>query len=114
MTSIALVVGLAILVQAVIGHVLPGVTRPDVFFGVTVDPAFRETDQARRILRRYRAMVWAGTLAALVPVLMFQRFFVVSLIPCRPAGCAGHCPSHGASAGPDRLSRPDPDQSVGP
>jgi len=39
-------------------HSIPGLTRPDLFFAVTVAPAFRGSSDAQRILRRYRAMVW--------------------------------------------------------
>lgn len=45
-------------------HSIPGLTRPDLFFAVTVAPAFRGSSDAQRILRRYRAMVWMTTLVA--------------------------------------------------
>ena len=45
-------------------HALPGWTRPDVFFAVTIDPAFRKSGAARAILVRYRMILWAGTAVA--------------------------------------------------
>ena len=45
-------------------HIIPGLTRRDFFFAVTVAPEFRRTSDARRILRRYRAIVWSTTLVA--------------------------------------------------
>jgi uncharacterized membrane protein len=45
-------------------HWIPGFTRPDLFFAVTVAPEFRRSSAARRILRNYRAAVWTATLAA--------------------------------------------------
>ena len=47
-------------------HLIPILTRPDVFFAVTVAPEFRRTSGARRILLRYRAIVWSFTLVASV------------------------------------------------
>ena len=45
-------------------HLIPILTRPDVFFAVTVAPEFRRTSGGRRILLRYRAIVWSFTLVA--------------------------------------------------
>jgi uncharacterized membrane protein len=45
-------------------HIIAGLTRSDLFFAVTVAPEFRRTSDARRILLRYRAMVWSTTLVA--------------------------------------------------
>jgi uncharacterized membrane protein len=36
---------------------LPNVTRPDFLFGVTIDPAFRLSPEARRIVHRFRLFV---------------------------------------------------------
>jgi hypothetical protein len=36
---------------------LPNVTRPDFLFGVTIDPAFRQTPEAPRIVRQFRFFV---------------------------------------------------------
>ena len=43
---------------AMLFHKIPEWTRPDIFFSVTVLPAFRETPEAKKILRAYRAQVW--------------------------------------------------------
>jgi uncharacterized membrane protein len=45
---------------------MPGLTRPDVFFAVTVDPAFRATAEGRRATTTYRAVSMASSLLALV------------------------------------------------
>ena len=45
-------------------HIIPGLTRPDLFFAVTVAPEFRRSSAARRTLGRYRAIVWIATLMA--------------------------------------------------
>jgi uncharacterized membrane protein len=55
---------ICILAMGALGHFLPEFTRPDLFFGVTVDPAIRNTDEARRILRRYRIALWSSAIAA--------------------------------------------------
>ncbi|HHQ47484.1 MAG TPA: DUF1648 domain-containing protein [Acidobacteria bacterium] len=44
---------------------LPALTRPGVFFAVTVEPAFRKTGAGQRIVRGYRIVVAAATLMAL-------------------------------------------------
>src|SRR5262249_56611590 len=44
---------------------MPGLTRRDVFFGVTVTPNARATPVGRRILARYRLAIGLTTLAAL-------------------------------------------------
>ncbi len=46
-------------------HFLPSWTRPDLFFAVTVEPAFRKTEAAGRILLRYRLVVWISVIAAI-------------------------------------------------
>ena len=53
---------------AVFGYIMPHLTRPDLFFAVTMPPDFRGSQAGRRLLRRYRLWVGAGLLvsAALV------------------------------------------------
>lgn len=68
MTLRAFQLGLFALVALFIGvyaFLMPGLTRRDVFFGVTVAPDARATPAGRRILARYRAAVAALTLLAL-------------------------------------------------
>src|ERR1017187_6403932 len=45
-------------------HTIPGLTRPGLFFAVTVAPEFRRTERARQILLKYRAIVWGVTILA--------------------------------------------------
>ncbi|HWG59701.1 MAG TPA: DUF5808 domain-containing protein [Candidatus Acidoferrales bacterium] len=61
--SILLAVTLAlegsILLSAILFHVLPRISRRDIFFAVTVNPEFRGTAEGRGILRRFRIAVWS-------------------------------------------------------
>lgn len=41
---------------------IPDLMRPGLFFGVTVEPPFRESQPAREIRRRYTMAIWGGTL----------------------------------------------------
>ena len=45
--------------------VMPRLTRPDVFFAVTVAPAFRQTSEGRRVVTSYRLGSLASSLLAL-------------------------------------------------
>ncbi len=61
---------------ALVMALMPRVTRPDVFFGATVEPAFRRSPEGRRIERNY--LLWvllstaiAGALCAVAPALTF-------------------------------------------
>ena len=44
---------------------IPDFMRPGLFFGVTVDARFRESQLARGIRRRYTTAIWSGTLTAI-------------------------------------------------
>ena len=55
---------LLLILMSALFHIIPGLTRPDLFFAVTVAPEFRRTPDARRILRRYRAIVWSFPVVA--------------------------------------------------
>jgi uncharacterized membrane protein len=46
-------------------HFLPGWTRPDLFFAVTVEPSFPRTETGREIVRKYRIVVWLLGAAAI-------------------------------------------------
>jgi len=46
-------------------HFVPVLTRPDLFFAVTVAPGFRRGGDARWILGKYRAIIWIATLMAI-------------------------------------------------
>jgi uncharacterized membrane protein len=52
---------------------LPRLTRPDIYFAVTVQPHFRETPEGREILARYRQEIVILTLVALALVLAGLR-----------------------------------------
>ncbi len=49
-------------ISGVLFHLLPRLSRPEIYFAVTVPPSFRNTNDALRILRRYRLGVWIHTL----------------------------------------------------
>ena len=51
--------------MGIVGHFLPGWMRPELYFAVRVDPAFRQTETGRRILLRYRLIVWAGVITTI-------------------------------------------------
>jgi uncharacterized membrane protein len=54
-----------ILLVAIVFHLLPNLTRRDIFFAVTVDQAFRKSAEARNIIRRFRLAIWIHTAIAL-------------------------------------------------
>lgn len=53
--------------------VMPQLTRPDVFFAVTVQPALRRSEAGRRALRWYRFTSVGSTLAALAGIWLAGR-----------------------------------------
>lgn len=71
-----------ILLLALFFHWLPELTRRDIFFAVTTGPAFRQTKEARQILRRFRVEVWIYSLVAIAVVLIgaARRSIAVPLI----------------------------------
>jgi uncharacterized membrane protein len=50
-----------IIATAAISGALPNLTRPELFFAVTVSAEFRKTQIARHIVGRYRLSVWLAT-----------------------------------------------------
>jgi uncharacterized membrane protein len=76
-----LVLILTLLVIGALGYAMPALTRPDLFFAVTIAPEFRRTDAARRIKRRYRTILVCATAAALalqlVPSLAFGGLLIL-------------------------------------
>jgi hypothetical protein len=60
---------LFLLLLAAITHFLPVWTRPDIFFAVTIDPAFRRSEPARRTLRLYRTILWTTTAVSITLLL---------------------------------------------
>ena len=59
------VAAIAVLLATALAHILPGWTRPEIYFAVSVDPAFRASAAGRRILLVYRTIVWASAAAAM-------------------------------------------------
>ena len=55
---------LVILLIAALNHFLPRLTRREIFFAVTVSHGYRETQEARKTIVRYRAAVWTHALIA--------------------------------------------------
>jgi uncharacterized membrane protein len=84
---------IGLLATSTLGHLLPQFTRPDLFFGVTVERAFRITDAARRILRNYRIALWCSTIVACCIILVLHRP-VVALIIYATAVCGAQVISH--------------------
>jgi uncharacterized membrane protein len=64
MTSASWFVMLVVAVQAIAFHVMPRLSRPDILFAVTVSDAF-VAGEGRRLVSRYRTIVWIGAAAAL-------------------------------------------------
>jgi len=69
-----------LLLMSALFSLVPGLTRPDLFFAVTVAPEFRQTADARRILRRFGIIVWGSTLAAITIELATGLALVALLI----------------------------------
>jgi uncharacterized membrane protein len=65
LSEVSFFLGGLILMMAVLFHRLPNVTRHDLFFAITIDPAFRASDEARRILRQFRIAIWANSIIAI-------------------------------------------------
>ncbi len=60
--TVQLPMAAVVLVIGILLALMPRLTRPSLFFAVTVPPAFRDTPEGRRIAARYRALVVAGTI----------------------------------------------------
>lgn len=60
-------------------HFLPRLTRPGLFFGVTVDPAFPFSPAAARITRSFRITLWSLALFALALFWVLRRPEIVFL-----------------------------------
>ena len=93
MNTATILVFIGLVAISALGHFLPQFTRPDVFFGVTVDPAFRTSDAARRILRDYRIALWCSSIAAGALIWVLHRAGVAFLIYAIGA-CGAQVASH--------------------
>lgn len=67
-TTVVWIVPVLLLISGLL-HFMPNRTRADIFFAVTVTPEFRSSIDARRILGRYRAIVWGSSLIAIAVLL---------------------------------------------
>jgi uncharacterized membrane protein len=70
---------ITLIVVGVIFSLLPRVTRPDLFFSVTVSRTFRHTETASRIVRRFQLAVLVATIAAVT--LILSEGFLRSPVP---------------------------------
>jgi uncharacterized membrane protein len=68
-------------VNGVLMYLLPRLTRPDLYFAITVPPDFRDSEEGARILRLYRGEVWIHSLIALLLVLLSLRVGRVEVLP---------------------------------
>lgn len=89
-----IVFAVILLLMGALFSVVPGLTRPDLFFAVTVAPDFRQTDDARRILRRFWMIVWTSTLAAIL-VELATGLALVSLLILAAGFLGALVTSHG-------------------
>jgi uncharacterized membrane protein len=64
---------LVVTVNTILFHAMPRFSRPDILFAVTVSEAFA-AGAGRRLVARYRAMVWSGAAAALAIGLLLPAF----------------------------------------
>ena len=55
-----------IIALAAISSAQPFLSRPELFFAVTVTAEFRHTEAARRVVRHYRFFGWSGTIVAVL------------------------------------------------
>lgn len=78
MESIPLV--LMLLVMGGSFHFAPRLTRPDLFFGVTVDRDYPQSKEGRQLLRRYRVGMWSATVASIVGAVATARPLVTIVI----------------------------------
>src|SRR5271168_2437142 len=77
-------------------HLVPLYTRPDLYFGVTVAPAFRRTEPASRILRAYRVALWCLTVVAIAVASAFGHGRMVLFAYLASVGAALAAANHKA------------------
>jgi uncharacterized membrane protein len=76
----SLFIGGEILLIALMFHFLPQLTRADIFFAVTVDPAYRRTSEAQQVLRLFRTVIWLTSALALAMVVLGVILELVFLV----------------------------------
>jgi uncharacterized membrane protein len=72
MTGQMILIAIALLAMGGLFSIVPRLTRPGLFFAVTVAADFRRTAEAQRLLRRFHAIVWACTLLAIALEIAFR------------------------------------------
>src|SRR5437773_8354544 len=65
MTIQTILIVVALLAMSGLFHIVPRLTRPELFFGVTVSSDFRGTADARGILRWFHTIMWVCTFLAI-------------------------------------------------
>jgi uncharacterized membrane protein len=80
----AVTIGGYAILQAVALYLLPGWTRRDMYFAVTVRPGFRDSPDGKLILRRYRIELMALSALTLAAALAGIRLLGAAFLP---AGC---------------------------
>jgi len=81
--------------QAILYHALPRLSRPEFFFGVTVDSHYLDSPHARAVLTRYRIVQWLAAMAAAAVLLLTNS-------PDKRLAAALGLPSAVQSFGPSR------------
>lgn len=67
-------------VNGVLWYLLPRLTRPDLYFAITVPPGFRDGTEGLEILRRFRREIWIHSLIALLLILLSVRARPIMLL----------------------------------
>jgi uncharacterized membrane protein len=67
--------------NAVLFWFMPRLTRPDLYFAVTVAPGFRDGPEGKSILRRYRTELIIGSVLALTAVVAGVSWLGVRFVP---------------------------------
>jgi len=62
-----------IVLQGILFHAFPRLSRPEIFFGVNTGRHYLDTDQARAVLLRYRLIVWTVTAATAALAAYWKR-----------------------------------------
>src|SRR5579859_5697431 len=60
-----LLIAVALLAISGLYSIVPRLSRPDLFFAVTVAGGFRSTPEAQAIVKRFQTTVWGMTLLAI-------------------------------------------------
>jgi uncharacterized membrane protein len=80
MTAQMILIVIALLAMSGLFSIVPRLTRPDLFFAVTVAPDFRRTADARRILWRFHAIVRGFTVGAITLEILLRLPLVAMLV----------------------------------